>query len=223
MKTSSPLKATAPVTISSLLAASSASGVVHIISGSPIMVTATGNDSESIQWDIDNNGVDEGRVFAQAFSDTYSGDYSAYAGFQTSMGRLKFAVIDTGTKTNEDLAPVSANGKVGPTNYIFGSNPSPSFTTISSNQGAVNFEFIPKTNGLIGFSFLRDGNTHYGWADVSWNTTGSTEATLTVNEWAWNDVADAATPVPEPASIATGLGVLALGAAGLRRWRKREC
>jgi len=53
---------------------------------------------------------------------------------------------------------------------------------------------------------------------------------ITIHKWAWNDVSGASIPVsalsgaavPEPATAATALGLLALGAAGLRRWRKRE-
>ena len=45
---------------------------------------------------------------------------------------------------------------------------------------------------------------------------------LTIHDWAYDDTGAVlpAGVVPEPASTGMGLGALALGAAGLRRWRK---
>jgi hypothetical protein len=65
--------------------------------------------------------------------------------------------------------------------------------------------------------------THYGYLNLTRN--GST---LTVTGWGYETTADTAittaeTATPEPAtSIPIGLGLLALGAAGLRRKRAAQ-
>ena len=76
--------------------------------------------------------------------------------------------------------------------------------------------------GYFGFKFTKDGNTHYGWAEM---TLSSTDAEFTINEAWYNDTPDGSVTVgvvPEPAEVGLGLGVLALGAAGLRRMRENR-
>ena len=78
----------------------------------------------------------------------------------------------------------------------------------------------------VGFRFDRDGNLHYGTADFEYafdiRGNGS-DIALAFSNVVWNDVAGesiAANAIPEPASAATGLGLLALGTVGLRSFRR---
>jgi hypothetical protein len=78
----------------------------------------------------------------------------------------------------------------------------------------------------IGFQFKPSGTMLYGWANVTL-TDGGSFGTFVINEWAYDDTGasiqtGATSAVPEPATYAAGLGLLALGAAGLRRWRKQK-
>ena len=67
----------------------------------------------------------------------------------------------------------------------------------------------------------------YGWARTTLNDDGSFDgvSNFTIHEWAYEDsgssilVGAGGAVIPEPTSAS--LGLLALGAAGLRRWRKR--
>lgn len=85
--------------------------------------------------------------------------------------------------------------------------------------------FAIDTPSFIGFRFKISGSFHYGWATLT-PTAGPIGQGITITEGYYEDVAD--TPimagdtgaVPEPEVAAVGLGALALGAAGLRRWRK---
>ncbi len=74
----------------------------------------------------------------------------------------------------------------------------------------------------VGFKFLITGQQHYGWANI---TLG--DNSLTFNDWAYESTANTAIPagatvaVPEPAQSAAGLGLLALGTAGVAAFKRR--
>ena len=79
------------------------------------------------------------------------------------------------------------------------------------------------------FRSLKDSSTYYGWAKAT--LTEGEYGAITISEWAYNDVAGASitvgdtgnSAVPEPSSFAiTGLGLLAAGAGGVRRWRREK-
>ena len=75
---------------------------------------------------------------------------------------------------------------------------------------------------LFEFEFL--GNPYYGWLELSSSVSATSGPDVTVEGIAF-DVSGAQIPagdtgIPEPSTMAlTGLGALALGATGLRRWR----
>ncbi len=86
----------------------------------------------------------------------------------------------------------------------------------SGEPGYIGFRFIP-SGGLID-TYL------YGWAEVIL-TESFVNPSLDVVRWAYEDTgATIFTPsaVPESETAALGLAGLALGAAGLRRWRKTK-
>jgi hypothetical protein len=85
--------------------------------------------------------------------------------------------------------------------------------------------FTSGTTEYIGFSFQHNSIICYGWAEITITANAGGYGTFTINDWAYEDTGAAITvgntgAVPEPAETAIGLGALALGAAGLRRWRK---
>ncbi len=80
--------------------------------------------------------------------------------------------------------------------------------------------FSLDTSAYIGFQFNTGSGVRYGWANVTWQNNGD----LIINEWAYADVDDGKIQVgavPEPATSALGLGLLALGAAGMRRYKRK--
>ncbi len=79
------------------------------------------------------------------------------------------------------------------------------------------------------FSFDNGGTTNYGWLELSLAVDPATGPNVTLEGWAYEDSGrfinagdtTGAGAVPEPSSFALlGLGALALGATGVRRWRK---
>jgi hypothetical protein len=81
---------------------------------------------------------------------------------------------------------------------------------------------------LFKFTIPATGQTDYGWVQLSYavGIKPGTGPDLTITGYAWDNSgallpAGSLTPTPEPSTMGlAGLGALALGAAGLRRWRK---
>ena len=75
------------------------------------------------------------------------------------------------------------------------------------------------------FSFNNSGITNYGWVELSLAIDSTHGPNVTLEGWAYENtgalINAGDTGVPEPSSFALlGLGALALGATGVRRWRK---
>ena len=75
------------------------------------------------------------------------------------------------------------------------------------------------------FRFSAAGGYDYGWLELSSVVSPRSGPLVTVEGWAYDDTLNEPIPagdtgVPEPSTMAlTGLAALAVGAAGLRRWR----
>lgn len=79
------------------------------------------------------------------------------------------------------------------------------------------------SEGYIGIEFDNGGNTHYGWVAVNLTSPSAENLQLDITAYAWENVAGqgiSAGAVPEPSTYALGLGLLALGAAGIRARRQ---
>ncbi len=85
-------------------------------------------------------------------------------------------------------------------------------------------------NGYVGFKSFPDASHHYyGWVRVHVTANAgrpNNVSLLAVNgiygAYALNGITAGATAIPEPASMATGLALFALGAVGVREFRKRR-
>lgn len=71
----------------------------------------------------------------------------------------------------------------------------------------------------LGFKFVSGGTTLYGWALVN-----LTMSSITIDQWAYEDsgVGIHLGAIPEPRDSVARLAALALGAAGLRSWRRKK-
>jgi MYXO-CTERM domain-containing protein len=96
-----------------------------------------------------------------------------------------------------------------------------SFFSVRAGYTSTRFgDWEPDQRGFMGFRFTKDGgaNYHYGWLDVEADLFG---LTLTVHGWGFETEPNrpiGAGDVPAPG--VAGLGLLAMGAAGVRRQRR---
>ena len=85
--------------------------------------------------------------------------------------------------------------------------------------------FTRSGENVIGFRFDRGLSTdlNYGWAKVEWDLSTPGQESFTITEWAWEgEPGKPIHAVPTPAAAVSGLTLLAMGAAGIRRQRQRN-
>lgn len=90
--------------------------------------------------------------------------------------------------------------------------------TFSSGYGAGSLAIGPN---VIGFQFDIAGNIHYGFATLA--LLPGPNPGIEITSWAYEDQADTDIHItPVPSSGVAALTMLAMGAAGVRGWRKRK-
>jgi hypothetical protein len=133
------------------------------------------------------------------------------------------------------VRPGMLSGSSSPTSSGSSSSGCCSSSPGSSTSGFPHNALLPNNQPFIDkyalFTFLNGPTTLYGWVELSLSIADSYGPNgtpdLAVIAWAWDDsgnslpAGDTTVPTPEPATeVATGLAALALGAEGLRSWRK---
>lgn len=179
-----------------------------ILSGFTVDINNTFSD-----WDIDGVGGPELGINASFFPATTSTTYSlnnldvgAFAngfGVRTSGNQLLNLSVGAAINTGQFLA----------SNFMVVFSGGALYSAVGFTSGESSY---------IGFKFDPSGSQElYGWAEVIL-TEDSFAGSFEVVRWAYdNSGADIQVgAIPEPASAAMGLGLLALGAAGLRRMRR---
>jgi PEP-CTERM motif len=188
-----------------------AQGAVIFVSGSPVSLTL--GHTGPVTWSVDGNGGTfqlQGAVFGTAPSRS---SYIALATGIAFKGR-GFVV------SSSSLRALHAGFTVGPTlkSYSWGTGIHRVLSGFNATSNFVASSFFGGAAGpnFIGFRFTGiDSQTHYGWADINLNLASGV---VTIEDWAYNDVANAAIHVPEPSSLA----LLAIGAGGLAAFRRRK-
>jgi hypothetical protein len=175
----------------------------------------------TINWDVDNDGTAD---FGLVNSFTYAAFFNDLAGGRvvgaTTVSNDRFKKLNSGFVVSSGMTGYGflTSAQQGPT-VTYGTG----FIGIDAgNQG-----WSVGDTGFIGFKFTANSgaDTHYGWAEITIDGTGSGGSGYIINEAWYNSTpggAIAVGAIPEPTTAAAGLGALALGAAGLRRWRKQK-
>lgn len=225
--TAKNIAALAGGTISAMAFGGIADGAVVAGIGAPLTVDTGDGDGFTVDWDVDGVG---GIDFQLSVSDTGSYTYLRLkdgAGFN-GFGFVANGVGGSGVRAAQNLmngAMVQAS-PTGPGTAAYGWGGSHNDRTVLSQYSITSGSirnlvgFSSGVPGNIGFRFTNGGNTHYGWASVTATTNNSS---FVVNSWAYESAPNMGIEVgavPEP-SVST-LGLLAAGAAGLRRRRRKQ-
>ncbi len=223
MKQNIPAKAaTAAGTLTSLIAASSAHGI--IVAGQSFFYDGSG----VVNWSVD--GTDSDFKIGVEIESSVSPTTNYHA--VVSM----VGVLSGNQMAGNALAMARpASGAV--IDSLYGFNAASIAATRSTTASSTNVsqtyrleKFTKAEPGKIGFKFTRNGGTetYYGYADFVYEVSsglGSTFGYIGLSNVYYNNEAGQGITVgavPEPEVAVTALGTLALGAAGLCRWRKRK-
>lgn len=182
----------------------------------------------TVPWDIDGDLNADVNIHNSAI--TFASpprDIKKLQGLPNSKGGLEFAVNNS---NKGSLAKLSLNAFVNSQTFF------QTAVNIVENSSIKYAEFTSGDPGYFGFRFrdINSSTSHYGWAKATLTADGTGRfGTFEISEWAYNDVANASitvgqttdnssnSSVPEPSSFAiTGLGLLAAGFGGVRRWRR---
>lgn len=114
-----------------------------------------------------------------------------------------YAPMSTSFGTSHDLG-ISSTFQIG-------------YTTGFFTSGTLRIgEWAGQSRGFIGFNIEVAGADTFGWIDVEWNEVSKE---LIIHGWAYNDTPRGPIRTGEVPAPASGLALLALGAAGIRRKR----
>ncbi len=200
-----------PGSIAALLTSSGLSG--QIVTNTDLGVSGgiAGNSNGDFFWNIDNSGLAEIGVRSVTNFVNLSPDNNG------------FAVRATGSTSQADLINLATGATVNSGMFAASIYSIHSYNVFKNATG-----FPDGGRGHIGFQFNPSGSlVLYGWAEVILTPGAGDSGTFEIVQWAYESSGGGITvragAVPEPASAASGLGLLALGAAGLRRsrWLKR--
>lgn len=196
--------------------------------------TVSGN--QSVEWDVDGNGVTDFTFHANSFDggeggQTYTSSFGSASRSIRGSGNFVSSASAFGGFTNQFFVSpqtasnnLNANGQMS-NGLNFVASTSTSF--FGSTNTNVQNQFVDG-NGLLGFKVFNpaavDSSDYFlGWADIT-VTSGGLSASLAINSWCYSDnnapvhVGTCETvEMPEPPMSA--LLALGLGAIGIRRWK----
>lgn len=200
---------TAATSITTLLAATNAEALIVRFDSSAFAVNDTITTAD---WNIDGVGLAEATIqtYVNTFLSTGAIDIAANANafeLVTNGGLLE--ALGSGALVSSALSFNGTLNSVVNSTSLAGANTTTNTTALGFSDG---------DSALVGFRFNPSGTLElYGWAEVVLSTGGG-NGEVKVLGWAYED-SGSAIAVPEPEFAGMGLGLLALGAAGVRRWR----
>jgi hypothetical protein len=146
--------------------------------------------------------------------------------FATSFGLLK--LFPASAKWTQSAFSSWYYGGIGRRNWRSSTGGSPSYNRVTAHSV---YGHKPFTDKYALFQFFDGPDTYYGWIQLSFSVTDefgddpSLGPDLIIKQWGFGEAnyVTAAGETPEPATLgSTGLAALALGAVGLRKWRKNR-
>ena len=214
------LAATAAAAASLPVAAAEAALIVG--SGGPITVAMDDRPGSTV-WDVDRDGSADFHVVNRSARGI---DYLSIS----SVGLNGRGFVGP-ARAQPAVTELPSGARIGPalaTNYwgVADDLRQVAGHTVTFSEPALGVSWLTQSDQpvLIGFRFDSGRGLQYGWASVLVDFDGGQTA-LTIQQWAYEsepDTAVAAGQVNAPASGLAALTLLGLGAAGLRRHRRRK-
>jgi len=164
------------------------------------------NSANPMTWDLDNGGTVD---FELKIATSNKVDYS------------RITVLGDGTGVAESATQPGAAEQFLSGELIGGARTFAGAANLYSETNPTTFDWAPNTRGYLGLRVQLNGNTLYGWADVTFTKTGADAYMNTLHSYAYEDVANQAImagAIPEPSSAA----LLVAGAAGASALRRRR-
>jgi hypothetical protein len=212
-------------------------GVVQVTSPLTISIDdARSFNYAPVDWDVDGDSVADFRLAAFRtilYTGGGSGTYSSSYGLSIPNGNLQLQSVGLNGQglvkdAGDGLATVrnlSAGENVGPTlgaGREWGASSIDRALMLSSDYQAFTTNGLFGGSSLIGFRFDDNGQTLYGWAELTLN---EALLTMTIEQWAYEDSGAGIqvgqiSSVPIPPSALLMLSGLAMGAGGVLRGRK---
>jgi hypothetical protein len=164
------------------------------------------NSSNPVTWDLDNGGVL---------------DFELKIGTSNKVDYSRITILGDGTGIAESATQPGAaerflDGEVISSARVFGAT-----TNLYSETNPTTFDWQAGSRGYLGLRIQLNNNTHYGWADVTFNKSGPDAYTNTLHSYAYEDAPGQpiiAGAIPEPSAAA----LLVAGAAGAAALRRRR-
>ena len=203
------------------VAAPAQATITHVTT--PVILNSSGD-----QWCL--NGGSSGTLLTQAYVYNAASTNTFYLEPQASTANLNLAHTTSGIRSfvinytasssnviYNGMTPVMSMG-ASDTTYVF-------INGNKSDLSSYDFKnFTSNVTGYVAFSFVLGSTTTYGWAQILYNVDTNV---LTISQWAYSSnesiyVGQTTSSIPEPAETAGGLGLLALGAAGMSRYLRNR-
>jgi hypothetical protein len=190
------------ITAGAVLAASATANAQLIYSGPKNLDVGVGFSVTDLSVDLDGNAVNDFRFWF---------NYPFWLNLDPQ-GTNAAHVVHYGQP-----ARLAQGATIGPALSPWHRNSAMTLNTAWGGTGALGY--FNNQRGYIGVKFYDSGAAlHYGWIQFNGGL-----ASGTIVDWAYEskpDTAIQAGAVPEPAQAGVALGLLALGAAGVRRMRQ---
>jgi hypothetical protein len=168
-----------------------------------VVPDTTGNP---VIWDLDNGGTI---------------DFQLQTGVQNKNDYSRALVLGDGTGIAESSTQPGAADRFGAGETISAARPFATTVNLYSEMNPSTFDWSGGTRGFLGLRIQLNGNTHYGWADISLNKNGADSYNHTLYAYAYDDAPGqpiVAGAIPEPSTAA----LLVAGAAGAACVRRRR-